>query len=85
MQEGSYLHDLFPGREGVLYNINNYNSHLWEYQHYMFRELLVKRIDLQAPTLLGPPRANPGSRPPSCTTPQQPTIYFLILPFGPAL
>ena len=28
---------------------------------------IFDRIDLQAPTLVEPPLANPGSRPPSCT------------------
>ena len=29
----------------------------------------------RAPTLAGPPWLHQGSGPPSCTTPQQPTIY----------
>ena len=35
----------------------------------------MNRKDLQAPTLVGPPRLYHGSGPLSCTTPQQPTIH----------
>ena len=38
------------------------------------RELSVKRIYLQALTLVGPPKADQGSGPSSCTTTRQPTI-----------
>ena len=44
------------------------------------RELLVNRIDLQAPTLVGPPRENPGSGTPSYTTPWQPTKNVILIP-----
>ena len=36
------------------------------------------KFDLQAFALVGPPRANPGPGPPSCTTPQQLTIYTTL-------
>ena len=39
------------------------------------QELTVKRKDLQAPTLARPSQLYQGSGPPSCTSPQQPTIY----------
>ena len=39
------------------------------------RELSVNRMDLQAPNLAGPPWTNLGAGTPSCTTPQQPTIF----------
>ena len=43
----------------------------------MTQELSVNKIDSQAPNLVEPPWANTGSEPPICTTPRQPTIYFL--------
>ena len=40
----------------------------------MTRELSGNRKDFQAPALAGPPWFYQGNEPPSCTTPQQPTI-----------
>ena len=39
-------------------------------------ELSVNRKDLQVPTLAGPPKTNLGAGTPSCTTPQQLTMYL---------
>ena len=39
------------------------------------RELSVKRIELQAPTLAGPPQTTKGDGTPSCATPWQLTMY----------
>ena len=38
----------------------------------------MNRIDLPALSLVGPTGTSPVSRPPSCTTPQQPTIYVVL-------
>ena len=38
-------------------------------------ELSVNRIDLQAPTLAGPPQTNLGAGTPSCTTNRQLTMH----------
>ena len=42
------------------------------------QELSANRKDLQAPTLVRPIQSYQGSGPPSCTTPQQPTIYYIM-------
>ena len=42
------------------------------------RELSVKRIDLQGPTLEGPPWANQGAGSPNCNILRQLTIYHLV-------
>ena len=42
------------------------------------QELSVNRIDLQAPTLKGPPRTNLVAGTPSCTTPRQQTMYYYL-------
>ena len=56
------------------------NIYSWEYNQVFFistaRELSVNIIDLQAQTLAGPPQANLGAGPTSCTTPQQPTLHI---------
>ena len=42
-------------------------------------ELSVNRIDLQAPTLAGPPQTNLGAGTPSCTTNRQLTMHVLVM------
>ena len=39
------------------------------------QSLVWLNLDNNAPTLTGPPRLNPESGPPSCTTPRQLTMY----------
>ena len=76
------LPDRSLGRWDRFYSIVDLGEHCNVLTHSLLLKIQFKTVlikDLQAHTLVGPPWFHQGPGCLSCTTPRQPTIYYLVL------